>query len=409
MICWCRTSVSSFGVIVCENWKRFLRRRYSLQRRVKYSLPAAHLIVRPITRTNFIQFETAMESLQNDDNAPAATQTMSKNAQKRLLKQQRYEAKKAEKKAQMKEHKKREVERKRKEWQEKLASVGEEEREKLIEERKELRKERMEKRTEERGKKIERLQEARINGQNIVIDLEFSHLMNTNELHSLVQQIMYCYAINGRCALPAHLWLTGCQGEMQNQLLRIPGYDKWVIEKEDQSYIDAFQDQKEKLVYLTADSETILDELDPKAVYIIGGLVDRNRWKGITMKKAKEQGIKTAKLPIGAYLKMSSSQVLTVNHVVEILLKFLETKDWKDSFFQVIPQRKRFEAGSEDNTEEVLSEGFLEEGDEMMPERQEGAEADNGNDKDGQKIGKLEEEDCVCIDDQKAKRQCIEA
>ncbi|KAL0363115.1 UNVERIFIED_CONTAM: tRNA methyltransferase 10A [Sesamum calycinum] len=366
MICWCRTSVSSFGVIVCENWKRFLRRRYSLQRRVKFSLPAAHLIVRPITRTNFIQFETAMESLQNDDNAPAATQTMSKNAQKRLLKQQRYEAKKAEKKAQMKEHKKREVERKRKEWQEKLASVGEEEREKLIEERKELRKERMEKRTEERGKKIERLQEARINGQNIVIDLEFSHLMNTNELHSLVQQIMYCYAINGRCALPAHLWLIGCQGEMQNQLLRIPGYDKWVIEKEDRSYIDAFQDQKEKLVYLTADSETILDELDPKAV-------------------------------------------LTVNHVVEILLKFLETKDWKDSFFQVIPQRKRFEAGSEDNTEKVLSEGFLEEVYEMMPERQEGAEADNGNDKDGQKIGKLEGEDCVCIDDQKAKRQCIEA
>ncbi|KAL0443056.1 UNVERIFIED_CONTAM: tRNA methyltransferase 10A [Sesamum latifolium] len=350
-----------------------------------------------------------MEPLQNDENAPAATQTMSKNAQKRLLKQQRYEAKKAEKKAQMKEHKKREVERKRKEWQEKLASVGEEEREKLIEERKELRKERMEKRTEERGKKIERLQEARINGQNIVIDLEFSHLMSTNELHSLVQQIMYCYAINGRCVLPAHLWLTGCQGEMQNQLLRIPGYDKWVIEKEDRSYIEAFQDQKEKLVYLTADSETILDELDPKAVYIIGGLVDRNRWKGITMKKAKEQGIKTAKLPIGAYLKMSSSQVLTVNHVVEILLKFLETKDWKDSFFQVIPQRKRCEAGSDDNKEEVESECFPEEGDEIIPGRQEGAEVDNENDKDGQKIGKLEEEDCVRIDDQKAKRQCIEA
>ncbi|KAL0306026.1 UNVERIFIED_CONTAM: tRNA (guanine(9)-N1)-methyltransferase [Sesamum radiatum] len=283
-----------------------------------------------------------------------------RRTQKRLLKQQRYEAKKAEKKAQMKEHKKREVERKRKEWQEKLASVGEEEREKLIEDRKELRKERMEKRTEERGKKIERLQEARINGQNIVIDLEFSHLMSTNELHSLVQQ---AWLLVDFSAITSRLC---CQGEMQNQLLRIPGYDKWVIEKEDRSYIEAFQDQKEKLVYLTADSETILDELDPKAVYIIGGLVDRNRWKGITMKKAKEQGIKTAKLPIGAYLKMSSSQVLTVNHVVEILLKFLETKDWKDSFFQVIPQRKRCEAGSDDNKEEVLSEGFLEEGDEII-------------------------------------------
>lgn len=121
---------------------------------------------------------------------------------------------------------------------------------------------------------------------------------------------MYCYAINGRCALPAHIWLTGCKGEMQNHLTRIPGYDRWLIEKEDQSYVEAFREQKENLVYLTADSENVLDELDPKAIYIIGGLVDRNRWKGLTMNKAKEQGIKTAKLPIGSYLKMSSSQVL---------------------------------------------------------------------------------------------------
>ena len=123
---------------------------------------------------------------------------------------------------------------------------------------------------------------------------------------------MYCYAVNGRCSFPAHLWLTGCQGEMETQLQRLPGFDKWNIEKEKQSYSQAFSDQKDNLVYLTADSETVLDELDPTKVYIIGGLVDRNRLKGITMKKAEEQGILTAKLPIGTYMKMSTSQVCLV-------------------------------------------------------------------------------------------------
>lgn len=127
-------------------------------------------------------------------------------------------------------------------------------------------------------------------------------------LHTM--QIMYCYAVNGRSSCPAHLWLTGCEGEMQKQLVKVPGYEKWFIEKENRPYIEAFESRKEDLVYLTADSETTIDELDQKKIYIIGGLVDRNRWKGITMNKAKAQGIQTARLPIGEYLKMSSSQVI---------------------------------------------------------------------------------------------------
>ncbi|XP_004250300.2 tRNA (guanine(9)-N1)-methyltransferase [Solanum lycopersicum] len=307
---------------------------------------------------------------------------LSKNAQKKLLKQQRYEVKKAEKKALLKEQKKREGERKRKEWEEKLASATEEEKQQLIESRKCLRKERMDQRSDEKGKKMQRLTNAKENGQNVVIDLEFDNLMNSSELHSLVQQIMYCYAVNGRCSSPAHLWLTGCQGEMQAQLQRLPGFDKWVIEKENRPYIEAFEDQKERLVYLTADSETTLDVLDPKHIYIIGGLVDRNRWKGLTKKKAEDQGIQTAKLPIGTYLKMSSSQVLTVNQVVEILLKYLETGDWKTSFFAVIPQRKRCEGDND-------------------------IEDTEGNDDHEKKIIDIELEEEK--DDQESKRQCIES
>ncbi|XP_010530074.1 PREDICTED: tRNA (guanine(9)-N1)-methyltransferase [Tarenaya hassleriana] len=309
-----------------------------------------------------------MATVENDENtlgkppnpeppavsSPAEPKPLSKNAQKKLLKQKRYEAKKAEKKAQAKELKKQEVERKRKEWQETLTNATEEEKLKLIESRQNLRRERMEKRSEDRERKIERLTQAKETGQNVVVDLEFAHLMSDSEIHSLVQQIMYCYAMNGRSACPCHLWLTGCRGQIDTRLQKLPGFDKWMIEKEDRSYVEVMADQKENLVYLTADSETILDELDPKKIYIVGGLVDRNRFKGITMQKAQEQGIETAKLPIADYLKMSSSQVLTVNQVVEILMKFLETKDWKTSFFAVIPQRKRCESDAEEGSKREL-------------------------------------------------------
>lgn len=132
---------------------------------------------------------SALESLPNS--LPTPQQPLSKSAHKKLLKQQRFEAKKAEKKALTKQHKRQEAERKKKEWAETLASVPEEERSKLIESRRSLRKERMEKRSEEKEKKIERLNGARECGQKIVIDLEFAHLMTPAEIHSLVQQVSF--------------------------------------------------------------------------------------------------------------------------------------------------------------------------------------------------------------------------
>ncbi|XP_057471343.1 uncharacterized protein LOC130760150 isoform X2 [Actinidia eriantha] len=186
----------------------------------------------------------------NDDaGPPPSPQPLSKNAQKKLLKQQRFEAKKAEKKAAMKEHKKREGERKRKEWDQMLEGATEEERKRLIDSRKGLRKERMEKRSKERENKVQRLIASKHHGQNIVVDFEFSHLMTTSEIHSLVQQ------------------------------------------------------------------------------------------------------------------------VLTVNQVIEVLLKFLETKDWKTSFFQVIPQRKRCESASEEHKGDSDREGNEEKDDQIERKR----------------------------------------
>ncbi|KIW15050.1 tRNA (guanine(9)-N1)-methyltransferase [Exophiala spinifera] len=109
-----------------------------------------------------------------------------------------------------------------------------------------------------------------------------------------------------------------------------------------------------EVVYLTSDSPHTLSELSPYSTYIVGGLVDKNRHKGICYKIARERGIKTAKLPIGEFLEMQSRKVLATNHVVEIMVRWLECGDWGEAFMKVIPKRKggKLRAESEQQSDE---------------------------------------------------------
>lgn len=95
-----------------------------------------------------------------------------------------------------------------------------------------------------------------------------------------------------------------------------------------------------QIVYLSSDSEHTLDSLSPYTTYVIGGIVDKNRHKGLCHRRANELGIPTAKLPIGEYMQMQSRTVLTTNHVVEIMVNWLETGDWGEAFLKAIPKRK---------------------------------------------------------------------
>ena len=56
-----------------------------------------------------------------------------------------------------------------------------------------------------------------------------------------------------------------------------------------------FQYAPDHIVYLSADAEETLTELDPSCLYVIGGIVDRNRYKRLTFDKANRLHIRTAK------------------------------------------------------------------------------------------------------------------
>lgn len=81
------------------------------------------------------------------------------------------------------------------------------------------------------------------------------------------------------------------------------------------TYLEEFP--KEKIVYLTSDSDNVLDELSKDDVYIIGGLVDHNRYKGICHENAEKAGIRHARLPIKENIVLKSRTVLTIEQGIE--------------------------------------------------------------------------------------------
>ncbi|CAI5728685.1 unnamed protein product [Peronospora destructor] len=177
-------------------------------------------------------------------------------------------------------------------------------------------------------------------GVKVVIDCEFEEKMTEKEKKSLSQQIMFAYGVNRRSRMPLNAYITSLHGDIQHNLEKISGFHKWqAFTGSSKSYKDLFK--KESLVYLTADSPITITKLSHDKVYIIGGIVDRNRLKGITYQKAMEQGIETAKLPLDAVVEMGSvTRILTVNHVFEILAQFSETKDWAQATLATLPPRK---------------------------------------------------------------------
>lgn len=180
-------------------------------------------------------------------------------------------------------------------------------------------------------------------GITIAIDCDFEHLMRDRELASMGQQIMYCYGANRRAPAPATLHLVVPRdGPTHRHLVKLSGFDKWLGSFLDHRALSDLVISK-KFVYLTSDAPTELAVLDPDVVYVIGGIVDRNRHKGTTFAKAAALGIDTARLPIGHDRPIAlgrSSPVLAINHVVDILLHVqANNNDWSTATL-VLPARK---------------------------------------------------------------------
>lgn len=101
-------------------------------------------------------------------------------------------------------------------------------------------------------------------------------------------QIGRCYSANRHSERPMHLTITSFDDMLKGMFeTKEPTYRNWKdITFTNQTYLDTFD--KSKLVYLSADSDNTIEKLDEDKVYIIGGIVDKNRHKVCNIKEWRE-------------------------------------------------------------------------------------------------------------------------
>lgn len=150
----------------------------------------------------------------------------------------------------------------------------------------------------------------------------------------MTSQIGFCYSSNRAATSPVHILASSFTGNLADRInskqsaftswrsfewWTEPYSDLWTAPEERKIDIGSMKGEKRKrvrkedVIYLTGDSENVLESFEEGKAYVLGGLVDHNRHKMLCFNKAVEQGIAHARLPIAEYLpEMLTRKVLTV-------------------------------------------------------------------------------------------------
>lgn len=160
-------------------------------------------------------------------------------------------------------------------------------------------------------------------------------LMTDKELRSLALQVRYSYAANRISQSPISIYVTNFALIETHFPKEYASWKNVLVSREPAESLGF-----SSITVLTADAEDTLKDLEENTLYVIGGLVDRNRHRGYTEKIfTGRPGTRTAKLPITQTL--SSSKVLSCLHVFSILLAYSQSRSWGAAISAHIPERKQ--------------------------------------------------------------------
>ena len=91
----------------------------------------------------------------------------------------------------------------------------------------------------------------------------------------------------------------------------------------------------------------MLTELDPEVIYVVGGLIDRKKIKGASMRRASTLGIRCARLPLMENLSSeqrassNSLDALNVNSVFRILVEWCACRSWPEALTRALSAQQR--------------------------------------------------------------------
>ncbi|ORC90752.1 uncharacterized protein TM35_000071760 [Trypanosoma theileri] len=176
----------------------------------------------------------------------------------------------------------------------------------------------------------------------VVFDLSFAWCMTEADCRSTVSQVKFAYSALRHHNFPLRPVISSLAGPDHTDTLRglcdFDGFRRYPPSLHDDHWSTIYP--PERVVYLTADTDVVLERLEPGEVYIVGAFVDHNARKFLTRDAAVKHGVRTARLPLQESIEVGNRcKVLTVNHVVEVLCRYAVSGDWK-SAFEVLPTRR---------------------------------------------------------------------
>ncbi|EQC40899.1 hypothetical protein SDRG_01964 [Saprolegnia diclina VS20] len=184
----------------------------------------------------------------------------------------------------------------------------------------------------------DKLNYAMATGLRVVVDLNFLHEQTPRERHSVIKQVACVYGAMKKSELPSllSLHLASYEGDIA-ALCEKRGANAWKVTRHAAPIEELFPGHM--IVLLSPDSPNVLTELDPTAVYVVGGIVDRTVRKSETLTKAaRVQHITTARLPVQETCNVRS-HVLNIDTVLLTLMEVANHGDWQRAFEATLPKR----------------------------------------------------------------------